>query len=67
MIGLAKPVSLMVDTFGTGIVPDELLADILLRHMELTPAAVIETLALREPVYRSAAAYGHASICSQRG
>ncbi len=58
-IGVAKPVSVFVDTKGTGIVSDERLADIITRVFDLRPAAIIETLGLRKPIYKRLAAYGH--------
>ncbi len=58
-IGIAKPVSIMVDSFGTGIFPDEELADIVVKHFDLRPAAIISDLDLRRPIYRQVAAYGH--------
>ena len=58
-IGVARPVSIMVDSFGTGKVDDEKLADIVSRHFDLRPAAIIEKLDLRRPIYRQTAAYGH--------
>ena len=58
-IGIAEPVSLMVDTFGTGTAPDDFLSELLRRNVELTPGAIIETLGLWKPIYRSTAAYGH--------
>jgi len=58
-IGVAKPVSVMVDTFGTGTVSDEKLADAVNKVFDLRPAAIIETLELRKPQYRQLAAYGH--------
>jgi S-adenosylmethionine synthetase len=58
-IGVAKPVSIMVDSFGTGIFPDEELADIVTGHFDLRPAAIIRDLDLRRPIYRQVAAYGH--------
>ncbi len=58
-IGVAHPVSVMVDTFGTGVVSDELLADAVARLFDLRPAAIIEQLDLRKPIYRQLAAYGH--------
>ena len=58
-IGVARPVSIMVDTFGTGKLDDEKLADIVQKHFDLRPAAIIETLDLRRPIYRQTAAYGH--------
>ena len=58
-IGVAKPVSVMVDSFGTGIFPDEELADIVAKHFDLRPAAIIRDLDLRRPIYKQVAAYGH--------
>jgi S-adenosylmethionine synthetase len=58
-IGIAKPVSIMVDSFGTGMFPDEDLADIVVKHFDLRPAAIIRDLDLRRPIYRQVAAYGH--------
>ena len=58
-IGVARPVSIMVDTFGTGKLDDEKLAEIVQKHFDLRPAAIIETLDLRRPIYRQTAAYGH--------
>ena len=58
-IGVAKPVSIMVDTFGTGIVPDEKIEAAVAQAFDLTPAAIIRELDLRKPIYRPLAAYGH--------
>ncbi len=58
-IGVAKPVSVMVDTFGTGVLDDEVLAEIVEENFDLRPAAIIEKLGLRRPIYRQTAAYGH--------
>ena len=58
-IGVAKPVSIMVDTFGTGKVSDEKLAEAVDKVFDLRPAAIINTLELRKPQYRQLAAYGH--------
>ena len=58
-IGVAQPVSVLVDSFGTGKLDDGKLADIVRRHFDLRPAAMIEQLDLRKPVYRQVAAYGH--------
>ena len=58
-IGVAKPVSVMVDTFGTGKVADEKLAEAVNKVFDLRPAAIIDTLALRNPIYRNTSAYGH--------
>lgn len=58
-IGLAEPVSIMVDTFGTGTVSDEKLAEIVKKVFDFTPAGIIKTLDLKRPIYRQIAAYGH--------
>ncbi len=58
-IGVAKPVSVMVDTAGTGKLPDEEISEIVNKHFDLRPAAIIEKLSLRRPIYRQIAAYGH--------
>nr|MBO4517664.1 methionine adenosyltransferase [Clostridia bacterium] len=58
-IGVARPVSVMVNTFGTGKLSDEKLAEIILREFDLRPAAIIEKLDLLKPVYYRTAAYGH--------
>ncbi len=58
-IGVAKPVSVMVDTFGTGSVSDEKIADAVNKVFDLRPAATIDTLKLRNPIYRNTSAYGH--------
>jgi len=58
-IGVADPVSVMVDTFGTGVVPDEALEDAVREVFDLQPRGIIEALSLRNPIYRSTAAYGH--------
>lgn len=58
-IGVAEPVSIMVDSFGTGVVSDEQLAKIVHKHFDLHPAAIIRNLQLRRPIYRQVAAYGH--------
>jgi S-adenosylmethionine synthetase len=58
-IGVAKPVSIMVDTFGTGVKSDEEIAEIVGKHFDFRPAAIIRDLDLRRPIYRQTAAYGH--------
>ena len=58
-IGVAKPVSIMVDTFGTGTVADETIEKAVEKVFDLTPAAIIRDLGLRKPIYRKLAAYGH--------
>jgi S-adenosylmethionine synthetase len=58
-IGVAEPVSIMVDTFGTGTIPEEKITQLVRENFSLTPKAIIETLDLRRPVYKPTAAYGH--------
>ena len=58
-IGVARPVSLLVDTQGTGVLPDEKLAQLVNRCFDLRPAGIIEMLDLRRPIYRQTAAFGH--------
>ena len=58
-IGVAKPVSVMVDTFGTGKIAEEKISEIVNKVFDLRPAAIIDTLKLRAPIYRQLAAYGH--------
>jgi S-adenosylmethionine synthetase len=58
-IGVAEPVSVMVNSFGTGTVEDERLVELVREQFQLTPKAMIETLKLRQPIYRKTAAFGH--------
>jgi len=58
-IGVAQPVSIMVDTFGTGNMPDGKIADLIVKHFDMRPSAIIKDLDLRRPIYRQVAAYGH--------
>lgn len=58
-IGVAKPVSVTVNTYGTGRLPDDKIAEIVNKHFDLRPAAIIRDLDLRRPIYRKTAAYGH--------
>ncbi len=58
-IGVAKPVSVMVDTFGTGIVADEKISEAVNKVFDLRPAAIIDKLQLRRPIYSQTSAYGH--------
>lgn len=58
-IGVAKPVSLLVNTHGTGKVPDKAISDFILNTIDMTPKGIIERLNLRRPIYRPSAAYGH--------
>ncbi len=58
-IGVAEPVSIMVETFGTGIIEEEKLVELVKKHFDLRPGAIIRDLDLRKPVFRHTAAYGH--------
>jgi S-adenosylmethionine synthetase len=58
-IGIAKPVSVLVETFGTGKIPDDKIAELVNKHFDLRPASIIRDLDLRRPIYRQVAAYGH--------
>ena len=58
-IGVAHPVSILVDTFGTGKIPEDKLTELVQKHFDLRPAGIIKELELRRPIYRKTAAYGH--------
>ena len=58
-IGVAEPVSVLVETFGTGLVPETKLQELVRANFKLTPKSIIESLNLRRPIYRKTAAYGH--------
>jgi S-adenosylmethionine synthetase len=58
-IGMSHPTSLMCETFGTGKVSDEVIEQLVREHFDLRPAAIIDYLDLRRPIYRQTAAYGH--------
>lgn len=58
-IGVARPVSLFVNTKGTGKLPDDKIADIIAKEFDMRPASIIKTLDLRRPIYKATAAYGH--------
>jgi S-adenosylmethionine synthetase len=58
-IGVAEPVSVMVDSFGTATIPEEKITEVVRETFQLTPKAIIETLNLRRPIYKDTAAYGH--------
>jgi S-adenosylmethionine synthetase len=58
-IGIARPLSVSVESFGTGKIPDEKIQHLIAEHFDLRPAAIIEALDLRKPIYRQTAAYGH--------
>jgi S-adenosylmethionine synthetase len=58
-IGVANPISIMVDTFKTGIIPQSKIIDLIRNHFDLRPAAIIENLKLKRPIYKKTASYGH--------
>jgi S-adenosylmethionine synthetase len=58
-IGVARPLSVNVETFGTGVIPDEEIAEMINRYFDLRPGAIIRDLGLRRPIYRQTAVYGH--------
>ncbi len=58
-IGVAEPVSVLIDTFDTGVIDDAKISDIVRAHFKLTPKGIIETLDLRRPIYKQTAAFGH--------
>lgn len=58
-IGVARPLSIYVDTFGTGKVEDEKIEELVRKHFDLRPAAIIDKLDLRRPIYKQTASYGH--------
>jgi S-adenosylmethionine synthetase len=58
-IGIARPLSLSIESFGTGRVPDEQILDLINKHFDLRPGSIIAALDLRRPIYRQTAAYGH--------
>ena len=58
-IGIAEPVSIFVETRGTGVIPDTEISKIIMKEIDLTPKAIIERLKLRRPIYQKTAAYGH--------
>lgn len=59
VIGVAEPVSITVETYGTGKIDDDVLVSLIKRHFDLTPARIIDRLKLRRPIYKQTAAYGH--------
>jgi len=58
-IGVAEPVSVLIDTFGTGQIPDDRISELVRAHFKLTPRGIIESLDLRRPIYKKTAAFGH--------
>lgn len=66
-IGVAEPVGVYVDTFGTGVLPEERISAIVRQEFDLRPAAIIQTLDLKRPIYRETAAYGHFGRPAENG
>jgi S-adenosylmethionine synthetase len=58
-IGVAEPVSICIDTFGTGVMPNDEIEKLVRKNWDLTPKGIIEYLNLRRPIYKATAAYGH--------
>ena len=58
-IGIAKPLSVLIDTYGTGVLSDEEITQLVGKHFDLRPAAIIKKFGLRRPIYKQTAAYGH--------
>jgi S-adenosylmethionine synthetase len=58
-IGIANPLSVMVDTYGTGKIPDEKITELVKKHFDMRPKAIIDNLKLLRPIYRKTAVYGH--------
>jgi S-adenosylmethionine synthetase len=58
-IGVADPVSVLIDTYGTGLIPEEKISELVRAHFKLTPRGIIEMLDLRRPIYKKTAAFGH--------
>jgi S-adenosylmethionine synthetase len=65
-IGVAQPVSVMIETFGSGTVPEEVIEDAVREVFDLTPLGIIKALGLRNPIYRATAAYGHFGRAPER-
>jgi S-adenosylmethionine synthetase len=66
-IGVARPLSVLVDTFGTGIIPDERIVELVTKNFDLRPAAIIEALDLKRPIYEPTASYGHFGRTPEHG
>ena len=58
-IGVAKPTSVMVETYGTGKISDEKITDLVLQHFDLRPRGIVNMLDLLRPIYQKTASYGH--------
>ena len=64
-IGVAQPVSVRVDSFGTGVISDEKMTELLRKTVDLTPAGIIEKLRLRRPIYAPTAEFGHFGVADR--
>jgi S-adenosylmethionine synthetase len=67
VIGVAQPVSVLVDTFGTGVIPEAKIAQIVQDNFDLRPKGIIQALDLKRPIYRSTASYGHFGRTPEEG
>jgi S-adenosylmethionine synthetase len=67
VIGVAQPVSVLVDTFGTGAIPEGKIAKLVQESFDLSPKGIIQTLDLKRPIYRATAAYGHFGRAPEEG
>jgi S-adenosylmethionine synthetase len=67
VIGVAQPVSVLVDTFGTGVIPEEKIAKLVQDSFDLSPKGIIQTLDLKRPIYRATASYGHFGRTPEEG
>jgi S-adenosylmethionine synthetase len=66
-IGLAEPLSVLVDTFGTGVLPDDKVASLVREAFDFRPASLVKTLDLKRPIYRPTASYGHFGRKADKG
>jgi S-adenosylmethionine synthetase len=67
VIGVAQPVSVLVDTFGTAVIPEERIAKIVQDSFDLSPKGIITSLELKRPIYRATASYGHFGRTPEEG
>jgi S-adenosylmethionine synthetase len=67
VIGVAQPVSVLVDTFGTGKIPEDKIAKLVQDSFDLSPKGIIQTLDLKRPIYRPTSAYGHFGRSPEEG
>ncbi|MGH7809408.1 MAG: methionine adenosyltransferase domain-containing protein, partial [Candidatus Binatia bacterium] len=67
VIGVAQPVSVLVDTFGTAVIPEDKIAKVVQDSFDLSPKSIIQTLDLKRPIYRATASYGHFGRAPEEG